>query len=162
MIQDLGCRLRCPPCSKRSVQHSKIHITRHLFFKFYSSHSCIIFSLLQFYFLYLFLLFPCICLVRASSSPDPGAVVIVWWLDLQLPVQSVSITTNVASSNPANGEAYAMQHLISLILVFRRHLLFADVFGSLLFIRRAVNVFGRLISGYEIIQCTILCDKACQ
>ena len=31
-----------------------------------------------------------------------GAVVvmIVWWLDLQLPMQSVPITTNVMSSNP--------------------------------------------------------------
>ena len=28
-------------------------------------------------------------------------VVIVWSLDLQLPVQSVPITTNVVSSNPA-------------------------------------------------------------
>jgi hypothetical protein len=27
-------------------------------------------------------------------------VVIVWWLDLQLPVQSVPITTKVVSSNP--------------------------------------------------------------
>jgi hypothetical protein len=33
-------------------------------------------------------------------------VVIVWQLDLQLPVQSVSysITTNVVSLNPAHGE----------------------------------------------------------
>jgi len=32
-----------------------------------------------------------------------GAVVvmIVWWLDLQLPMQSVPITTNVMSLNPA-------------------------------------------------------------
>jgi len=29
-------------------------------------------------------------------------VVIVWWLDLQLPVQSVSITTKVVSSSPPN------------------------------------------------------------
>ena len=28
-------------------------------------------------------------------------VVIVWWLDLQLPVQSMPITINVVSSNPA-------------------------------------------------------------
>ena len=31
-------------------------------------------------------------------------VVIVWKLDLQLPVQSMPITTNVVSSNPANDE----------------------------------------------------------
>ena len=28
------------------------------------------------------------------------AVVIIWWLDLQLPMQSVHITTKVVSSNP--------------------------------------------------------------
>ena len=33
-------------------------------------------------------------------------VVIVWPLDLQLPVQSVRITTNVVSSTPAHGEVY--------------------------------------------------------
>ena len=31
-------------------------------------------------------------------------VVIVWWGDLQLPVQSVPITTNVVSFYPAHGE----------------------------------------------------------
>jgi hypothetical protein len=35
-------------------------------------------------------------------------VVIVWWLDLQLPMQSVPITTNVVSSNPTQ----AMQHYV--------------------------------------------------
>jgi hypothetical protein len=30
-------------------------------------------------------------------------VVIVWWLDLQLPMQSVSITTKVVSSNSTHG-----------------------------------------------------------
>jgi hypothetical protein len=37
-------------------------------------------------------------------------VVIVWQLDLQLPVQSVNITTKVVSSNPANDEVYSIQH----------------------------------------------------
>ena len=32
--------------------------------------------------------------------------VIVWDLDLQLPMQSVSITTDVVSSNLDNGEVY--------------------------------------------------------
>ena len=36
-------------------------------------------------------------------------VVIAWKLDLQLPVQSVSITTKVVSSNPAHGEVYSIQ-----------------------------------------------------
>ena len=43
-----------------------------------------------------------------------GAVVVViaWLLDLLLPVQSVHITTNVVSSNPAHGEVYARQHYV--------------------------------------------------
>ena len=39
-------------------------------------------------------------------------VVIIWLLDLQLPVQSVSITTEVVSSNPAHGEVYSIQHYV--------------------------------------------------
>ena len=41
-----------------------------------------------------------------------GAVVvmIVQQFDFQLPIQSVPITTNVASSNPTHGEVYPMQH----------------------------------------------------
>ena len=37
-------------------------------------------------------------------------VVILWSLDLQLPVQSVPITTTVVSSNPIHGEVYSIQH----------------------------------------------------
>jgi hypothetical protein len=37
-------------------------------------------------------------------------VVIAWLLDLQLPMQSVSITTKVVSSNLAHGEVYSIQH----------------------------------------------------
>jgi len=39
-------------------------------------------------------------------------VVIVWYLDLQLPVQSVPITTKVVSSNPVHGKVYSMQHYV--------------------------------------------------
>jgi len=39
-------------------------------------------------------------------------VVIVWWLNLQLPVQSVPITTKVVSSNPAHGEVYSIHHYV--------------------------------------------------
>jgi hypothetical protein len=39
-------------------------------------------------------------------------VVIVWWLDLQLPVQSVPITTEVVSWNPVHGEVYSIQHYV--------------------------------------------------
>ena len=39
-------------------------------------------------------------------------VMIVWKLDLQLPMQSVPIATNVASSNPAHVEEYSIQHYV--------------------------------------------------
>ena len=35
----------------------------------------------------------------------------VWYLDLQLPMQSVPITTNVIS-NPDHGEVYWIQHYV--------------------------------------------------
>ena len=37
---------------------------------------------------------------------------IVWLLDLQLPVQSEPITTKFVSSNPVHGEMYTMQHYV--------------------------------------------------
>jgi hypothetical protein len=37
---------------------------------------------------------------------------IEWQLDLQLPVQSVPISTNVVSSNPADGEVYSIQQYV--------------------------------------------------
>ena len=37
-------------------------------------------------------------------------VVIVWLLDLQLPVHSVPITTKVVSSNHADGKVYSIQY----------------------------------------------------
>jgi hypothetical protein len=33
-----------------------------------------------------------------------------WWLDLQLPKQSVLMTSNVVSSNPANGDVYSIEN----------------------------------------------------
>ena len=39
-------------------------------------------------------------------------VVIVWQLDLQLPMHSVSITTKVVSSNPVHGKVYSLQHQV--------------------------------------------------
>ena len=39
-------------------------------------------------------------------------VVIIWKLELQLPVQSVPITTKVVSSNPVHGEVYSIQHYV--------------------------------------------------
>ena len=35
-----------------------------------------------------------------------------WHLIRTLPIQSVSITTNVVSSNPAHGEVYSIQHYV--------------------------------------------------
>ena len=37
---------------------------------------------------------------------------IVWELDLQLPVQPVHITAYVVNSNPAQGEVYSIQHYV--------------------------------------------------
>ena len=43
----------------------------------------------------------------------PAAVVIIWQLDLQLPMQSVlPITIKIVSSNPTHGEVYLMQHYV--------------------------------------------------
>jgi hypothetical protein len=39
-------------------------------------------------------------------------VVFLWYLDLQLPVQSVPVTTKVVSSNPVNGEKYLICNII--------------------------------------------------
>ena len=38
--------------------------------------------------------------------------VIVWKLDLQLPVQPVSTTTNVVNSSDAHGEVYSIQYYV--------------------------------------------------
>ena len=47
---------------------------------------------------------------------NTGAVVIVWSLDLQLPVQSLPITTpSVVNSNPVHGEVYSIQHYMYMI-----------------------------------------------
>ena len=58
--------------------------------------------------------------LQLHSSPIIciGAVVdvIVWHLDLQLPVQSVPITTNFDSSNLARGEVYSIQHYVIMLV----------------------------------------------
>ena len=40
------------------------------------------------------------------------AVVVIWYLDLQLPVQSEPITTKIMSSNALHGEVYSIQHYL--------------------------------------------------
>ena len=42
-------------------------------------------------------------------------------IDLQLPMQSVPITTNVASSNTIHGEAYSIQHYLIQFISDLRH-----------------------------------------
>ena len=37
---------------------------------------------------------------------------IVWQLDLQLPMQLVLVTTKVVSSNPSHGKVYLKQHYV--------------------------------------------------
>jgi len=44
--------------------------------------------------------------LQNSSTIEAVMFVNVWWLDLQLPVQSVHITSNVVSSNPTHGEVH--------------------------------------------------------
>ena len=39
-------------------------------------------------------------------------VVIVWYFDLQLLMESVPINTNIVSSNPAHVEVYSIQHYV--------------------------------------------------
>ena len=43
---------------------------------------------------------------------EPSYVVIVWPLDLQLPMQSVPITAEVLSSNSVHNEMYSIQHYV--------------------------------------------------
>jgi hypothetical protein len=38
--------------------------------------------------------------------------VVVWWLYLKLPLQSVLITTKVVSSNPVHGKVWSIQHYV--------------------------------------------------
>ena len=60
-----------------------------------------------------------------NMGREAVVVVIVWLLDLQLPVQSVSIITKIVSSKPAHGKVYSMQHyVIKLVSDFLRVLRF--------------------------------------
>ena len=45
-----------------------------------------------------------------SINKGAVVVVIVWYLDVKLPIQSVPITIKVGSSNSAHGEMYSIQH----------------------------------------------------
>ena len=56
---------------------------------------------------------PCFHICRFKNCSEKGGVVvvIVWQLDLQLPVQSVPIT-KIVSLNPVHGEVYSIQHYV--------------------------------------------------
>ena len=47
-----------------------------------------------------------VTIIENSYNQIQLGAVIIWWLDLQLPMQSVSITTDVMGSTPAQGEEY--------------------------------------------------------
>ena len=57
-----------------------------------------------------------------------GAVVVVWYLNILLPLQSVSIITKVVSSNPVHVEVYSIQHhVINLSVTCDRSVIFSGV-----------------------------------
>ena len=54
-----------------------------------------------------------VLLVQETGKPHRGGRgCIIWQLDLQPPMESVPITTNVLSLNPAHGEVYSIQHYV--------------------------------------------------
>jgi len=53
-----------------------------------------------------------ILIFQYSNLMGAVVVVIVWWVAVHLPTQSVHITTNVASSHPDHGEVYSIQHYV--------------------------------------------------
>ena len=46
--------------------------------------------------------------------------VIVWYLDLQLPMQSVPITTDVVNRNLGQGEVYSIHYVIQFVSDLRQ------------------------------------------
>ena len=67
-------------------------------------------------------------------------VVIVWWLDLLLPLQPMPITAKVVSSNPVYGDVYSIQHyVIKFVCDLCRSVVF---FGYLVFLllKVALNI----------------------
>jgi hypothetical protein len=72
-------------------------------------------------------------------------------MDLQLPVQSVLITTKVVSSKPAHGEAYLLQiYVIQFVSDLRQ----VDGFLLVLLLPPPIKLTATLY--------VTLCDKVCQ
>jgi hypothetical protein len=71
---------------------------------------------------------------------------IVCYLDLQLPVQSVPITTKVVSSNPVHGKVYSILHnVIKFVRLYASR--FDDMYacGTLMFNNRNESVLPELL-----------------
>jgi len=59
-------------------------------------------------------------------------LMIVWYLDLQLSMQLVPITTNVVSSKPVHGKLYSIQHyVIKFVSDWRQVCVFSGYSGFL-------------------------------
>jgi hypothetical protein len=54
-------------------------------------------------------------------------VVIVWYLHLQLPMQSVSITTKAVSSNPVHSEVFLIQHYVIMFVSAKGQLFYLGI-----------------------------------
>jgi hypothetical protein len=52
-------------------------------------------------------------------------------MDLQLPIQSMPITTKVVSLNPAHGEMYLIQHYVILFVSDLQQVVFSGYSGFL-------------------------------
>jgi hypothetical protein len=61
------------------------------------------------------------CRLKTNNFDGVVVVVIVLYLDLQLPVQSMPIVTIVDSSNPVYGEVYSIQHYVIKFVSDLRH-----------------------------------------
>ena len=74
-------------------------------------------------------------------------VVIAWQLDLQLPVQSVSITTTkIVSSNPVHGKVYSIQHyVINLVSDLRQVGGFRRVYRFLTPIKMTATIYWNIV-----------------
>ena len=59
--------------------------------------------------------------LKHNIREGAAVVVIVWKLDLQLPVQLMHTTTKVVASNPAHDEVYSIQHYVIKFVSDSRH-----------------------------------------
>ena len=88
--------------TKEQLQQAIMHLMK-VHSQFYLQPSLIEIKLIDF----LFPISKQICMIEVTLLKRRAIVVmIVWQLNLQLPVQSVPITTKVLSLNPAHGEVY--------------------------------------------------------